>query len=159
MKAVAATLLNQPNRPARDYRGISAEYQARLFQDDHDVRPYYAACFLNYKLDFLWRNQRLDNALRIYRYYLLSVIGHSAFGGRDVFAMKKTDIETASNRLIQLGDDEQKLKEVLQKVHAILQARVTSLNIGTRERLRDAIRSESFAKSFDADLQSAKIAA
>lgn len=38
MKAVAATLLYQPNRSARDYRGITAEYQERLFQENHDVR-------------------------------------------------------------------------------------------------------------------------
>jgi len=157
MKVVAATILHQPNRSARDYRGISAEYQDRLFQDDHDVRLYYAACYLNYKLDFLWRNQRLDNGLKIYRFYILSGIGSKVIGAGDVFNKRKADIENAAAELVALCDDETRLKAAINNISDVVQLRVKSIaGDGSRERLRDAIRSESFAKSFDADLAAAK---
>lgn len=59
MKALAAAILFQPHRAARDYRGITAEYDKTLFQEEHDVRIYHAACYLYYRLEFLWRNQIL----------------------------------------------------------------------------------------------------
>ncbi|MGH6753228.1 MAG: hypothetical protein ACREDP_13770, partial [Bradyrhizobium sp.] len=36
MKAVAACLLFQPQRAARDYRGILSEYAKTIFLDEHD---------------------------------------------------------------------------------------------------------------------------
>jgi hypothetical protein len=152
MKVVAATLLNQPNRSGRDYRGIIREYQDRLFQDEHDVRLYYAACYLNYKLDFLWRNQRIDSAMKIYRYYLLAAIGRKLIEGRDPFASRKADLEVSLKALSDLTEDEHRLKQVIAIVYRLLEKQIRTLGLTARERLRDAIRSESFAKSFDAEL-------
>ncbi|WP_114393499.1 AIPR family protein [Oleisolibacter albus] len=152
MKAVAATLLNQPNRSARDYRGISAEYQSKLFLDDHDVRLYYAACYLYYRLDCLWRKQKLDNGLKLYRYYILAAIGRKVIGNGDIFARRKQDIEAISQRIVTLADNEHRLKATIETVYKVLQKRVTATDASTRERLRDAIRSEAFAKAFDHDL-------
>ena len=157
MKVVAATLLNQPNRSARDYRGITSEYQAKLFQDDHDVRPYYAACYLNYKLDFLWRNQKLDASFKIYRYYLMSAIGNKIGGRGDIFGRSRADQGLISDRIIQLCDDEIKLKAFLVAVYNTLERRVNSMAIQGRERLRDTIRSETFAKAFDGDVSTLQL--
>jgi AIPR protein len=152
MKAVAATLLNQPNRSGRDYRGIIAEYQDRLFQEEHDVRLYYSACYLQYRLDYMWRNQKIDSSLNIYRYYLLAAIGKKAVSGGDVFNKKKSEIETIVRKLIEFADDELKFKTAVGKIEKLLTAQVAQFDTETRERLRDVIRSESFAKSFDAEL-------
>jgi hypothetical protein len=152
MKIVAAMLLNQPNRSGRDYRGISAEYQDKLFQDDHDVRLYYAACYLNYKLDYLWRNQRIDNALKIYRYYILAAIGRKLIVKGDAFTQKKTEIEAILNKVIGLCDNETRLKSTIEIVHGVLARQMASTGTSARERFRDVIRSESFAKVFDNDL-------
>lgn len=152
MKAVAATLLNQPNRSARDYRGISSEYQNKLFLDDHDVRLYYAACYLHYRLDYLWRNQKLDSALKIYRFYFMAAIGHKVLGGGDIFGRRKQDIESGTQRIINLADDEARFKPVIESVHKLLVRRIALTDTSTRERLRDAIRSETFAKAFEKDL-------
>lgn len=157
MKAVAATILNQPNRSARDYRGITAEYQNKLFLDDHDVRLYYAACYLHYRMDFLWRNQKIDNALKIYRFYLMAAVGQKVIGSGDVFARKRQDIENASNKIIAIADSEANLRSVMDSVYTVLQRRIAATDTSTREKLRDAIRSEAFAKAFDRDLFAEKI--
>lgn len=149
MKSVAATLLHQPHRSARDYRGISAEYQDRLFQEDHDVRVYHAACYTNYRLDFLWRNQRLDNALKIYRFYILSTIGRKLSNGRDIFGMKKSEIERFAAALVALSDNESKLKDAAERVSSAVEGRLSSLKVESRERRRDIIRSESFSTGME----------
>lgn len=152
MKAVAATLLNQPNRSGRDYRGIIAEYQDRLFQDDHDVRLYYSACYLQYRLDYMWRNQKIDSSLKIYRYYILAAIGKKAVAGGDVFTKKKSEIESIVRKLVDFADDENKFKVAVGKIERVLIAQVAQFDTETRERLRDVIRSETFAKAFDVEL-------
>ncbi|RYG57694.1 MAG: hypothetical protein EON56_01875 [Alphaproteobacteria bacterium] len=158
MKAVAAFLLKQPNRSARDYRGITAEYQDLLFQEDHDVRLYYLACYLNYRLDYLWRNQKIDSSFKIYRYYLLSAIGSSIVGSGDGFMKKKSEIEGVFARGMKLCDDEAQLRKMVDSTAAILKKQLDVLNVDTRERLRDAIRSETFAKAFDAEMRQVVLA-
>ncbi len=139
MKAVAATLLNQPNRSARDYRGITAEYQDRLFLDEHDVRLYHAACYLHYRLDYLWRNQKLDNALKIYRFYFMAAIGKKVIGDGDVFTRRRQDIEAISAKIVALAGAETRLKAAIEKTHDLLLARIAATDTSTRERLRDVI--------------------
>ncbi|MEO7688633.1 MAG: AIPR family protein [Sphingomonas sp.] len=157
MKAVAAAILNQPNRSARDYRGITAEYQDRLFLDDHDVRLYYAACYLHYRLDYLWRNQKIDSSLKIYRFYIMAAIGRKAIVSGNVFSQKRQDIEAASDKIVALCDNELKLKFAVEEVSKVINSKIMSFDTSTREKLRDAIRSETFAKLFDSALENEKI--
>lgn len=157
MKVVAATLLNQPNRSARDHRGISAEYEKRLFLEDHDVRLYYASCYLNYRLDYLWRNQKLDSSLKIFRYYILSAVGIHAVPRKDVFSLKKSEIENSVSYILQLAEDELRLKAAIDYIYSMLSDQIDDLEIVGRERLRDAIRSETFAKSFHSTLTASDI--
>lgn len=124
--------------------GVAILVQGRLV--------YYAACYLNYKLDFLWRNQRIDNSLKIYRYYLLAAIGRKSISGRDVFSLKRSDLEASLKALTDLAEDEPKLKKAIALVSRVLDRQVNALGLSARERLRDAIRSETFAKSFETEL-------
>lgn len=152
MKAVAATLLNQPNRSGRDYRGIISEYQDKLFQEDHDVRLYYSACYLYYRLDYMWRNQKIDAALKIYRYYILAAIGAKVVSGGNVFNKKKSEIESIFTRIVSLADNEEKFRLAVGKISKVVESQVAQFDTDTRERLRDVIRSETFAKAFDAEV-------
>jgi hypothetical protein len=84
-------------------------------------------------------------------------LGQAASQNRDMFAQRRSDVEAFHQKMVDLCDNETKLKAKVQAVVALLQARVTSMSIDTRERLRDAIRSEGFAKSFNSDLQAARL--
>ena len=53
MKAIAATYLGQPNRAARDYRGVRGEFKDEIFQPDHNVELYHLAAMCSYKLILL----------------------------------------------------------------------------------------------------------
>jgi hypothetical protein len=148
MKAVAACLLFQPQRAARDYRGILSDYESKIFLDDHDVRIYHAVAYLYYRMEFLWRNQRIESHYKTFRYYILAGIGLRATDGKDVFAMKKAKTASVAETLVDLSKDEEKLKNSVADIVAVVEDRLREMGVTTQERVRDAIRSETFASTF-----------
>lgn len=148
MKAVAACLLFQPQRAARDYRGIIAEYEHMIFLDDQDIRIYHAVSYLYYRLEFLWRNQRIENGHKTFRYYILAGIGLKMTKSNNVFAMKKNRVAAVADAILALCKDEDALKQAVNDVVSVVEERLGEMNVTTQERTRDTIRSESFALAF-----------
>lgn|GEM_PF-709160 len=148
MKAVAACLLFQPQRAARDYRGILSEYDTKIFLDDQDVRLYHAVAYLYYRLEFLWRNQRIENGHKTFRYYILAGIGLKAAQAKNVFQLKKSQISIVSEGIISLAKDEERLIAEVSDIVALVESRLSSTGVTSQEKIRDTIRSESFAASF-----------
>lgn len=83
----------------------------------------------------------------------MSGIGRKIGGPGDIFSKKKGDIEAFASGIIALCDNEIRLKAMLNQLVTLLEVRIAS-GSGSRERLRDMIRSESFAKQFESDLVS-----
>lgn len=153
MKAVSATLLGQPNRSARDYKRIFKENSKVTFKDDDDVRLYHAIAYLYYRLEFLWRNQRIDSTLKIFRFYLLWAAWRSATGAIELVKNPKPrDVANAAKAVIDLASDETKFKRAVKQFGKILEELSNKLSSENRERLRDAIRSESFFSSVKAEV-------
>lgn len=148
MKAVAACLLFQPQRAARDYRGILAEYEKVIFLDDQDVRIYHAVAYLYYRLEFLWRNQRIESSYKTFRYYILAGIGLKLTQAKNVFSMKKGKVASVSESIIELCKNEERLKQEITGIVAIVEGRLRAMGVTTQERIRDTIRSETFAAAF-----------
>jgi hypothetical protein len=150
MKAVAACLLFQPQRAARDYRGIMSEYESSIFLDEHDVRIYHAVAYLYYRLEFLWRNQRIETEYKTFRYYILAGLGLKITDGERVFSLRKARIALMADAFLALGKDEERLKEEAINVAKIVQEQLRSMGVSTstQERVRDTIRSETFSKAF-----------
>ncbi|MGX7895686.1 AIPR family protein [Tsuneonella sp. HG222] len=155
MKAVSATLLGQPNRSARDYKRIFKENSNIIFKENDDVRLYHAIAYLYYRLEFLWRNQRIDNALKIFRYYILWGVWQLAVGGATLVKNPKPrDVANAAKAVIDLASDEAKFKRAVKQIGRILEEQSKQLSQENRERLRDAIRSDTFFASVKAALVS-----
>jgi hypothetical protein len=148
MKALAAAILYQPHRAARDYRGISAEYDQMLFQEDHDVRIYHAACYLYYRLEFLWRNQKIDNKHKTFRFYILCATGLLVANGQPVFNMKRAKIEKVARQIIDLSKDEDALKAIVERTYEVIEKQLGGISKASQEKIRDTIRSETFSSEF-----------
>ena len=148
MKAVAACLLFQPQRAARDYRGILSEYEAKIFLDDHDVRVYHAVAYLYYRMEFLWRNQKIENNYKTFRYYILAGIGLWTTEGRNIFALKKAKIASICEEIVALAKSEEDLKNAIISIVDIVEARLKEMSVTNQERVRDTIRSETFSTTF-----------
>lgn len=148
MKAVAATVLRQPHRAGRDYRGITEEYEDRLFLDDHDVRIYHAVCFLHYRLEFLWRNQRISASLKKYRYYILYAAGVLIIQKPDILTSNSRTIETAAKNIKAFARDEAAFIALAAKVEQIIVDKLDSAEELSTSQIRDRIRTDAFAAAF-----------
>lgn len=159
MKSVAATYLFQPHRAARDFRGIRNEYSDKLFLEEHSVIPYHAASYASYRFDYLVRNKRLSRSTNIYKFYMLSALGHKNTSGIDIFAAKPKYLNQACDGIISVARDESNMIHFCQEsskiVESLLVARLGSaVDDAPRERVRDALRSETFAADFHKNLGS-----
>jgi hypothetical protein len=148
MKALAAAILYQPHRAARDYRGIVSEFESKLFHDDHDVRIYHAVSYLHYRLEFLFRNQKIDSSFKTFRYYILCAVGLQVSGGKNIFAMKKNEVPNVASKVIQIAKSEDDFRELIERSAKYIDARLTAYGAVTQEKIRDTIRSESFSNDF-----------
>ncbi|MFG1385432.1 AIPR family protein [Xanthobacter versatilis] len=148
MKAIAACLLFQPHRAARDYRGILTEYENTIFLDDHDVRVYHAVSYLYYRLEFLWRNQRISSESKTFRYYILAAIGIRMTSNSNVFSLKKSKISGVASSIVALCRNEETFKEEVESVLQVIDEQLAKLGVSGQERIRDAIRSDAFAVAF-----------
>lgn len=148
-KAFTATVLGQPHRAARNYRNEIESRSESIFLEDDDVRPAYAAAFLHYRMEFLWRNQKISNDLKIYRYYFMDAVGRQVLGERKFMNLNRTSKVKFAAELLNIASDEKRLKALIGRVEKVLEKQVAKLGLGKsgRERLRDAIRSETFSSA------------
>lgn len=145
MKALACTLLNQPNRSARDYKKMYNENKSVILQEDSDVRLYHAIAYLYYRLEFLWRNQRIDSGWKIYRYYIIWAVFTRLTNGINPLSIRKPNqISIISSAIIELASDEESFKNMVKDVSNTLISIAEKDGLDNREKLRDTIRSDTF---------------
>ncbi|MFW2348876.1 AIPR family protein [Qipengyuania sp.] len=146
-KAYTAALLGLPHRAARNYRNEIDSRDEIIFAEEADVRPAYAAAFLHYRMEFLWRNQKIPADTKIYRYYIMDAASRQVLGGRAFMTLKPASKVKFASELSDLAADEKRMKKLVSSVDKRLDRQVAGLGIGedSRERLRDAIRSSDFA--------------
>ncbi|WP_417480169.1 AIPR family protein [Maricaulis maris] len=153
MKALAAVVLYQPHRAGRDYRGIVSEYEKKLFHDDHDVRIYHAACYLHYRIEFLWRNQRLNTDLKVYRFYILTAIGLVVTQGENLFSLKASKVEKVVGKLLDIAKDELLFCDIAVKASNMVRKVQSKIGPVSSDKARDTLRNEAVANQFKSDWQ------
>lgn len=154
MKAVAAMYLFQPHRAARDFRGIRAEFSNKLFIEGHSVIAYHAAAYASYRFDYLVRNKRLSRKANIHKFYVLSAMGRRETGSVDIFELKSNKAYAICDTILRLCSDEadmiQFCQGISERVDALLESRLgAAVESSAREKIRDALRSETFATDFE----------
>ena len=148
MKAVSATLLGQPNRSARDYKKLFSENSNIVFSDGSDVRIYHAIAFLYYRLEFLWRNQRIEASYKIYRFYILWGLWQNILENRNILHVRKpNEIGNLMKLVIDAASDEKEFKRLVNQTVKKMTRSVGRGSSDNREKLRDLIRSDSFFAS------------
>jgi len=145
MKAASATLLKQPNKSARDYKRLFKENANSLFNERSDVQIYHAIAYIYYRLEFLWRNQRIDNSLKIFRFYLLWAAVEEVTGSKNLLSLNKpAQCEVYARKIIELAEDEDRFKSAVIRNGLVLEQALKNLASENREKLRDSIRSDTF---------------
>tara|TARA_R100000049_G_C1946260_1_gene91529 strand:- start:443 stop:2176 length:1734 start_codon:yes stop_codon:yes gene_type:complete len=145
MKAVSATILKQPNRSPRDYKKLFKDNSSLLFSDVSDVQLYHAIAYLYYRLEFLWRNNRIDASLKIFRFYIIWAAFREATGNENFLKpLKAAKYAMYSEKIIEFSKDEDAFKKAVERYAAAFNKATKELSTENREKLRDSIRSETF---------------
>jgi hypothetical protein len=71
IKAFAAMFLDEAHRTTRNYSALKAKVGKDIFGQGHRMEPYYAAAFALYKLEYLFRNGKLDPKYKPARFHIL----------------------------------------------------------------------------------------
>lgn len=149
LKAASACLLKEPHRAARDYKSLLKDNDRKLFQDDRDVRLYHSIGYLHYRLEFQWRNKRVSPSLKIFRYYIMAGIANRISGGKLILSPKRKFIEDFSAKVLDLcGNEDSFRTEVMLVAEIVVKQAKENDGIENREKLRDEIRRETFAREF-----------
>jgi hypothetical protein len=71
IRAFASMFLNEPYRTTRNYARLLDRIGTDIFAEGHKLEPYYVAAYSLYKLEYMFRVNKLDSALKPARYHLL----------------------------------------------------------------------------------------
>lgn len=71
LKNYASMFIEQPNQVGRYYKDLTPLIGKEIFAIDHEVHSYYTAAYSAYRLEFLFRNRRIDPSWKPFRFQLL----------------------------------------------------------------------------------------
>jgi AIPR protein len=71
IKAFASMFLQEPHRTTRNYTALKDKVGKDIFGKQHRMEPYYVAAFAWWKLEYLFRNSKLDPKYKPARFHIL----------------------------------------------------------------------------------------
>jgi AIPR protein len=71
IRTFAGVFLNEPHATTRSFGLLRDKVGTEIFGETHKLDPYYVAAFALYRLEFMFRNQRLDAKYKPARFHLL----------------------------------------------------------------------------------------
>jgi AIPR protein len=74
IRAFAAMFLAEPHRTTRNYSGLKDQVGKTIFGKGHRMEPYYTAAFALYKLEYLFRNGKMDPKYKAARFHILLAV-------------------------------------------------------------------------------------
>jgi hypothetical protein len=70
LKTYASVFLEQPNQVGRYYKDLIPLIGTEIFSPRHEVHSYYTAAYIAYRLEFMFRNRRMDTEWKPFRFQL-----------------------------------------------------------------------------------------
>lgn len=148
MKVAAAIFFFQPNRAARDHRGIRKEFAEKIFLPDHSVELYHMAALALYKFDYLVRTSRVPRAFAIYKFYALYALIRQFWATPNILEAKQKQRAKVHKSVMAVILDNDAYAAHIEAVSNHIDSLVTASGAKTREQIRDYIRTESFSEVF-----------
>jgi hypothetical protein len=71
LKYYASMFLEEPNRVGRYYKDLLPMIGGAIFNQKHELYPYYTAAYAAFRLEWLFRNGRIDRRYKNFRYQML----------------------------------------------------------------------------------------
>jgi hypothetical protein len=74
IKAFAAMFLDEAHRTTRNYSAPKDKVSKEIFGKGHKLEPYYTAAFALYRLEYLFRNGKLEPKYKPARFHILLAV-------------------------------------------------------------------------------------
>jgi hypothetical protein len=148
MKVAAAAFFFQPNRAARDHRGIRKEFAEKIFRPGHSVELYHMAALALYKFDYLVRASRVSRSNAINKFYVLYALVRKSWATPDILEASVKKRANVRAEVMSLILDNDAYVTFIESVSAQIDSLVGASSAKTREQVRDFIRTETLFDSF-----------
>lgn len=149
MKIAAAVFFFQPNRAARDHRGIRTEFKNKIFAQEHSVELYHMAALSLYKFDYLIRTSRVNRAYVINKFFILYALVRQFWDRPNLLEAKEKQRSKVHKSVMAIILDNEAYVAHIEKVSSHINNLVSAEVLKSREKLRDYIRTESFFENFE----------
>ena len=70
LKHYASIFLEQPNQVGRYYKDLTPLIGKEIFAAEHEVHSYFTAAYIGYRLQYMFRNRRLEPNLKPFRFQM-----------------------------------------------------------------------------------------
>ena len=148
MKVAAAMFFFQPNRAARDHRGIRKEFSSKIFRPDHSVELYHMAALALYKFDYLVRTSRVPRSYAINKFYVLYALLRQFWYTPNILEAAPKHRSNVHRSVMAVILDNDEYASNIESVSKHIESLIASSSAKTREQVRDYIRTETFSESF-----------
>lgn len=148
MKVAAAAFFFQPNRAARDHRGIRKEFSKKIFLRNHSVELYHMAALSLYKFDYLVRTSRVPRTFAINKFYVLYALVRQFWTMPNILEASGTQRSSVHRSVMDVIRDNSAYAAHIEKVSQHIEKLIGQSEARTREQLRDFIRTERFSENF-----------
>lgn len=119
IRAFAGMFLEEPHRTTRNFNALLDNVGKTIFVDGHKFEPYYVAAFALYKLEKLFRAQKLDTAFKAARYQVLLAARRLANSG-NMPPMNSRDMEKYCKSITDVLWDSDGADSLLEKAAEIV---------------------------------------
>jgi len=142
IRAFAAMFLNEPHRTTRNFKALKEKLGNDIFAEGQRMEPYYASALALYKIDFLFRNEKLEPKYKPARYQIAFAI-RILIAGYEMPALGANKMESYCKKITDALLDAAKAEYYIGRG-----AKIAEL-ASNGDFSRDSIRTEPFTKEVE----------
>jgi len=137
IKAFAAMFLDEAHRTTKNYAGLKTKVGKDIFGKSHKMEPYYTAAFTLYRLEYLFRNAKLEAKYKPARFHIL-LAARMLAAASNMPQMNSHEMEKYCQPIMDILWDQSSAEELLYTAVKVVD------DVAAGEFDRDKIRTESF---------------
>lgn len=139
VRSFAAMFLGEPHRTTRSYKLLKGRVGTDIYGPAHRLEPYYAAAYASYRLEVLFRTQKLEAKYKPARFHIL-LASRMLINPSPLPAMKSNEMEKRAKEIIDALSDPAKGDDLLAQAAEMVDA------IADGNFHRDNIRTQTFTE-------------
>lgn len=147
VRAFAAMFLDDPHRAVRYYSDLRSQVGTKIFNEQHQLEPYYVSAYAYYKLEFLFRNNQLPVYYKPARYHLLMIFRYLDSAG-DMPQFSANKMQKYANQLAESLWSDEKSVEIFKSA-----IEVVDIAVGSQTLTRDLVKTQTFTDAVKAAIK------